>query len=463
MELLTELANIFPTDRITTGHEVEENYYHIWKMEEPLQAKAIVYPLSTDEVSKTLKLCHSFNQAVIVFGGRTNLVGSTETVGDEVLISMEKMNQILEVDQGSRTITVSSGVILETIQDAARDKDLLFPLNFGAKGTAQIGGIISTNAGGLRVLKYGMTRNLVLGIEAVLANGTIVSSMKKLIKDNSAYDLKQLFIGSEGTIGVVTQAVLKLTEAPKSRNSAYVGINGYSKVVSFLKFIDQGLSGLLSGYELIWAETYKQMTNKDSGSRPPLPYAHEYYVLIESLGSHQDKDQEQMIGLLEQALEDELIQDAAIAYTKSDLDWFWKIREDVHVLVSACKHDQHFDISLPIPLIGSVLDGINKSLKSLAGVNQVFIFGHVADGNIHLIISKEDDTEKLKNNINDLVYNPLQPIGGSVSAEHGIGLHKKPYLHLCRTEQEIEMMKTIKLALDPKNILNPNKVININD
>jgi len=454
MNITDKLLNILSQQQVIFGDALKDNYYHIWKMDEPLNALAMVFPKTTEEISRILELCNNHKQAVIVFGGRTNLVGSTETMGNEILISMEKMNQIIELDQSSRTMTVEAGVLLETIQNKASENDFLFPLNFGAKGSAQIGGIISTNAGGLRVLKYGMTRN---------PDGTILSSLKKIIKDNSAYDLKQLFVGSEGTLGVVTKAVLKLRETPTSRNSAFIGINTFDNVVAFLKYIDKKLAGLLSGYELIWADTYAQMTNDETGSKPPLEPKYKYYVLVESLGSQQEKERNNLIDIIEQALEKKLVEDAVVAYTKSDLDWFWKLREDVHVIASSCTYDQHFDISLPIPTIGTVLDDININLRQLDGVNHSYTFGHIADGNIHIIVDKDSDDELLKNKINDIVYSPLQALGGSVSAEHGIGLHKKPYLHLCRTEAEIFLMKKLKRTLDPNNILNPNKVIDINE
>jgi len=353
-------------------------------------------------------------------------------------------------------------VILERVQLLAKENDLLFPLNFGAKGSAQIGGAISTNAGGLRVFRFGMTRSLVLGLEVVLMDGTILSSLKKIIKDNSAYDLKQIFIGSEGTLGVVTKAVLKLSEAPRSRNSAFVGINGFQNVVQFLKFTDKELAGTLSGYELIWNETFQKMTTPPSLSKAPLSYDYEYYVLIESLGSDQAKDHVALENLLEGALGESIIEDAVLAHTDSDLDWFWKIREDVHVIVSQCAFDQHFDISVPIPLIGKMIADATKKLKEVDGVTDVYPFGHIADGNIHFVIGKENDSVELKNKINDIVYGPLMAIGGSVSAEHGIGLHKKDYLSLCRTPEEIAVMKSLKKAFDPKSLLNPGKVIEIN-
>ncbi len=457
--ILSSLTTLLGKDKILSGDELKQRYHHIWHMDKPLKAKAIALPRTTDEVASILKACHTQNQSVIVYGGLTNLVGSTETTGNEVIISMEKMTSIEEVDDQSRTMTVQAGVLLENIQNAAKAKDLLFPLNFGAKGTAQIGGAISTNAGGLQVFRFGMTRNLVLGLEVVLADGTIISSLKKIIKDNSGYDLKQLFIGSEGTLGVITKAVLKLVEAPKSRNSAFVAFNEYDKVVAFLKFIDSGLAGTLSGFEVIWNNTFQTMTSPPAAMKPPLPYDYNYYVLLESLGSDQKRDQQKLQELLEIALENNLILDAALAHTKSDLDWFWQIREDVHVLVAQCNNDQHFDISLPIPLIGNMVEQISEEVKDLPEVEKIFAFGHIADGNIHFIVGKSEESPALIKQINDIIYLPLQSIGGSVSAEHGIGLHKKKYLPICRTPAELQLMKNLKQMMDPKGILNPGKII----
>ncbi len=458
--IIETLEGLLGKAKVLSGDQLNDRYHHIWHMSEPLKALALILPASTEDVSLIMSTCHAHDQSVIVYGGLTNLVGATETNGDEVIISMEKMTNIEEVDAQSRTMTLQSGVLLENVQNAAKEKDLLFPLNFGAKGSAQMGGVISTNAGGLRVFRYGMTRNLILGLEAVLADGTIISSMKKIIKDNSGYDLKQLFIGSEGTLGVITRAVVKLVEAPKSRNSAFVGFDDYEKVISFLKFMDSHLAGTLSGYELIWKNTYQVMTSPPATTKPPLPYDYNYYVLLESLGSDQDQDRERLQELLEVALEKEYILDAVIAHTDSDLEWFWKIREDVHVIASQCDNGQHFDISVPIPLIGDLVSQIYDKIKAIPKVDNIYAFGHVADGNIHFIIGKQEQTEELINAINEVIYTPLQAIGGSVSAEHGIGLHKKKYLPICRTPEEIQLMKGLKKMMDPKGILNPGKILN---
>lgn len=445
-------------DQILGPDDLSQRYHHIWHMDISLKALCVLLPETTQQVSDIMKVCYEKELPVVVHGGLTNLVGSTETNGDEVVLSTERLNNIEEVDTASRTMTVQAGVILENIHDAATGKNLLFPLNFGAKGSAQIGGVISTNAGGLRVLKYGMTRQLVLGLEAITSDGTIISSMKKIIKDNSAYDLKQLFIGSEGTLGIITRAILKLEEAPQSRNAAYIGFNEYNHVVAFLKYMDSSLAGKMSGYELLWKNSYMQMTSVSDAVKPPLPYDYEYYVLIETLGSNQLKDQEEFQSILEEALENEMILDAVMAHSPSDVDWFFRIREDVNNLVDFMKHDQHFDISLPIPLIGHYIEERYKSLALINGVEQIYAFGHVADGNIHFMIGKENLDLNLKKEIDHCIYDGLKEIGGSVSAEHGIGTHKKDYLELCRTPEEISLMRSLKTFMDPKGLLNPGKI-----
>lgn len=459
LKLLETLSNILPKERLLTGDQLVDRYSHIWHMDQSLQALCVALPISTKEVSEILKVCNQLKFKVVVHGGLTNLVGGTNTNEDQVVISLELMNHIEEIDDNSRTATVQSGVILENLHNAVSARDLLFPLNFGARGSAQIGGIISSNAGGLRVLKYGMTRELVLGTEAVMADGTIINSMKKIIKDNSGYDLKQMFIGSEGTLGIITRAVLKLEEAPSSRNAAFLAVNDYKSVVKLLKFFDQGLAGKLSGFELVWRNTYKQMTSTSDAVRPPLPYDYNYYILIEALGSQPQQDQAEFQKLLETVIEKEMALDAVMAQSPSDVEWFFRIREDVNNLADFMKHDQHFDISLPVALIGDYIAECSTKLEQIDGVEQVYAFGHVADGNIHFMIGKEHLQNDLKLKINDTIYNGLQAIGGSVSAEHGIGLDKKAYLNISRTPQEIQLMKTLKSAMDPNGILNPGRII----
>ncbi len=461
MPIIQQLTTRLGTEKVLLDEAISKRYHHIWYMHIPLKAKAVIVPASTEDLAAALQICHEHGQQVVVHGGLTNLVGGTQSTENQIIISTEKLNTIQEVDVNSRTMTVQAGVVLEQIQQSAKANDLQFPLNFGAKGSAQIGGIIATNAGGLRVLKYGMTRQQILGLEVVLADGTVLSNLKKIIKDNSGYDLKQLFIGSEGTLGIVTRAVLRLGEMPKSRCSAWVGIDGYKNVVAFLKYMDRGLGGTLSAYELVWQDTFRAMTGETSTTKPPLPLDYQYYVLTESLGSDQSRDAAAFQSLLESALEKGLIKDGVVADNSTDLKWFWQIREDVRVLSAIADHDHHFDISLPIPLIGEYVEDARIELRKIPEVKEIFNFGHVADGNIHFIIGKKNNSAELTKRINDIVYEKIATVNGSVSAEHGIGLDKKAYLHHSRSKAEIELMKTIKRTLDPKNILNPGRIIDL--
>lgn len=459
--LLDKLEQIVGANQLLTDDDLTSRFTHIWKTAIPLQAIAVVFPRNTKELSLVMQLCHTNDQRVVVHGGLTNLVGATQTDGNEVVISLDKMNAIEEIDEKSRTITVQSGVILENAINAAADKNLLLPLSFGAKGSAQVGGVVSTNAGGLRVFRYGMTRQMVLGLEAVLPDGTIISSMKKIIKDNSGYDLKQLFIGAEGTLGIVSRVIFRLQEKPQSRVSAFVAVENYNCVIDLLKHMEKGLAGTLTGFELMWQRTYQGMTNESTGYPPPLPDHYPYYVFIESMGNDQEADFNRLENLTAQALEANIIADGVLAQSERELQNIWKIREDVSVLADQAAYDQHFDISLPIPVIGEEVDTAIEQLSALPFVEKIFPFGHVADGNIHFIIGKSENSPNIIQQINDIIYANLAKNKGSVSAEHGIGIDKKAYLATSRSEEEINLMQVLKKTLDPKNILNPGRIISI--
>jgi FAD/FMN-containing dehydrogenase len=455
---IKSLTRIVGESNILHSGAEKERFTHIWKTDIPLEAKAVIFPSSTEEVSEIMKYCYGIKQEVIVHGGLSNLVGGTETESNQLVISLDKMNLIEEVDPQSKTITAQAGTILENMIDAAKEKNLLLPMSFGAKGSAHIGGVVSTNAGGLRVFRYGMTRQMVLGLEAVLPDGTIISSLKKIIKDNSGYDLKQLFIGSEGTLGIVTKVILRLSEAPTSRSSAIVGIDSYEQVIELLKYLEKNLAGTLSGFELMWKNTYAAMTGDQSHLTAPIGTEYNYYVFVESLGSQPKQDYERLENLIGNSLEMELIQDGVMMQSERELNSIWQIREDVSILAGQANFDQHFDISIPIPLIGELVDQAVKELNKFPFVERIFTFGHVADGNIHFIIGKKENNPKIIEAINEVLYRPLKEVGGSVSAEHGIGIHKKAYLATSRSKEEIDMMKTLKLTFDPLNILNPGRI-----
>ena len=421
--MVDKLKKIVGEDSVLSDGKEKSRFDHIWKTDIPTNAVAVVFPKDTDELSSIMKVCFENNQKVLVQGGLTNLVGSNKTFKDEIIVSLDRMNKIEEIDEKIITITLQSGVIVEDAINAVNEKDLLLPLNFGAKGSAQIGGVVSTNAGGLRVIKYGMTRGLVLGLEAVLSNGEVISSMKKVIKDNSGYDVKQLFIGSEGTLGIVTKVILKLEEKPESRCTALVALNSYDNVVNLLKFVEKGLSGTLTGFELMWNDTYKTMRDSSENFSPLLTSIHPFYVFIESLG-YLSNDFDKLSELISGAAEQNLIEDALLAQNEREQKIIWDMREDVSVLAKKSKFDQHFDISLPIPVIEREVQIATKKLKKLSFLSMylhlVMLLTEISISLLEKMITQEN-TEK----INQIIYSNLKENGGSVSAEHGIGLDKK--------------------------------------
>jgi len=457
--IINLFEEILDTSYILSGDELKSRFYHIWKTDISLESLCLLLPKSSEEISAIVKICNDNNQEIIVHGGLTNLVGSTISNRSQVVISLERMNKIIEIDEQGKTITCESGAIIEDIINAVKDKDLLLPLNFGARGSAQIGGAVSTNAGGLRVFKYGMTRNLVMGIEAILPDGTIISSLKKLMKDNSGYDLKQLFIGSEGTLGIVTKVVLRLYRLPKTRYTSLAITNNYQNVLDLLKIMEDKISSSLTGFELLWNETYKKMVDDKTLYNMYLPDNFKYYVFIEYMGGDFENDYNDFESVVLDCVDKGLIDDAVIGKDDKEQVNIWGIREDVAVLADEREFDQQFDISIPVALIGEVIDKISKELKDCEGVKTIYPFGHVADGNIHFIIGKDSDNDDLKSKINDIIYNNTKLVDGSISAEHGIGLDKKKYLIKSRSEDEIELMRLIKKSIDPKNILNPGRVI----
>jgi len=459
MDIIKKITDVVDESSIIKGDDLKSRFYHIWKTDISLESICVVLPRNTEQVSKIMKICYEADQEVVIHGGLTNLVGATKSNNSQIVISLEKMNNIIEIDTESKTLTCESGVILEDLISACKEKDLLLPLNFGARGSAQIGGAVSTNAGGLRVFKYGMTRNLVLGTEAVLPNGTVISSLKKLIKDNSGYDLKQIFIGSEGTLGIVTKVVLRLYELPSSRLTALSALNSYDNVIKLLKHLEKNLSGNLSGFELLWNSTYKTMVSEKTNYNKYLPDTYKYYVFIESTGSDYESDYIKLENIITDSLEKGYIEDAVIGKNDKEQSNIWGIREDVSVLADEREYDQHFDISIPTSYIGVIIDKITGELIKNNNVKTIFPFGHVADGNIHFIIGKDSDKDSITKEVNEIIYSNIESVNGSISAEHGIGIDKKEYLKNTRNKEEIELMKLLKKSIDPKNILNPGRIL----
>lgn len=417
-------------------------------------AGALVRPASTEEVALVMRLCHAAGQPVVPRAGMTGLVGGALAGPGEIALSLERMNRIEEVDPVTQTLTVQAGTPLQTIQEAAEAQGMLFPLDLGARGSATIGGNIATNAGGNKVLRYGMTRDMVLGLEAVLPNGEIVSSMFKIIKNNTGLDIKQLFIGTEGTLGVVTRAVLKLQPQPRTRQTVLGAFRDFASVATMLERMRAASGGNLSSYEIMWRDYYLLLTAP--GRRPPpLSQDHPFYALIECEGADEEADNARFHAVLEDCMESGLMVDAVIAQSEAERIDLWRIRDDVHYLRTLDPLFV-FDISLPITAMADYVDHLRTELERRWQTVTLISYGHLGDGNLHVAVSCGSVADKAE--IEQLVYEPLRAFRGSVSAEHGIGLDKKKYLNFTRTEQEIAVMRAVKAAIDPKNILNPGKI-----
>jgi len=457
MDVIDALRAIVGDKGVLTATEVATRSAGVLRLDR-LQAQALVRPTNTEEVSQVLRWCHAHGVAVVTQGGLSGLVHGADAAPAEVILSTERMRAIEEIDPGQRTAVVQAGVVLQALQEAVEEHDLSFPLDLGARGSATLGGNAAANAGGNRVIRYGMTREMVLGLEAVLADGTIVSSMNRLIKNNAGYDLKQLFIGSEGTLGVITRLVLRLREKPRSQDVALVAVPSFASMARLLKHMDTALGGSLSAFEVMWQSFYRLVTSPPAKGKPPLGQEHAYYVLIESLGAHAKLDSERFGAALESAMDAGLIDDAAVAQSDSDRHAFWALRDDVAQVMQGGA-PVLFDVSLPISAMEGYIDTLRKQLVTAIGEHRLWVFGHLGDGNLHVIVQVQpQDYVALRPKIEALVYGPLSNFGGSVSAEHGIGLEKKPYLSVCRSESEIALMRRLKAALDPKGILNPGKI-----
>jgi FAD/FMN-containing dehydrogenase len=427
----------------------------------PLRAKAIIRPATTDQVSAALRLCNAAGQTVVPQGGLTNLVYNTRTTEDDIALSLERMTAIEAIDPIGQTMTVQAGATLQNAQEAAAAIELLFTLDLAARGSCTIGGCLANNAGGTRVIRYGMMRDLVLGLEAVLADGAIVSSLNRLLKNNAGYDLKQLFIGSEGTLGVVTRAVLRLWPQPRSAVTALAGMHRFEQVTRLLALAQRELGGALSSYEVMWPAYYRLTTTPPALSVAPLPDTYAFYTLIEALGPDPERDAAHFNQLLDTAYEQGLFADAVIAHSSEQRRALWRIREDSEQIEAQHQPTFSFDISLPLGAMEHYVIEAYNTLESTFGAIKFWVYGHVGDGNLHLSVWGPQVAEADRDRVAAIIYGPLAMLSGSISAEHGIGLEKKPFLALSRSAAEIDLMRRIKRALDPNGILNPGKIFDL--
>lgn len=427
-------------------------------------ALAVVRPASTAEVATAVRLCAEAGVGVVPQGGNTGLVGGgvPDSGGDQVVLSLGRMRRIREIDPVADTLTVEAGTALATVQEAARKAGRLFPLSLGSEGSCTIGGTVATNAGGTAVLRYGMMRELVLGLEVVLPDGRFWDGLRPLRKDNTGYDLKQLFIGSEGTLGVVTAAVLRLLPATPRRATAFVALESVSAATELLPLLREHGGGQLTTWELLGRQAVDLVLAHLPGVRDPFSDRHEWYGLVELAGTSADVD-ERLESALAAAAEEGLLLDAVVAGSPAQRESLWALREGVSEAQKSEGATLKHDVTLPITALSRFVAEVGPLLlEALPGLRLV-TYGHIGDGNLHYNISAPaGDDAALKREAAELtriVYDAVTALGGSISAEHGIGTLKRDAAAAYKTGVEVDLMRAVKQAIDPDGVMNPRKVL----
>ena len=425
---------------------------------------AVVQPATTEEVAAVVRLCSGAGVAIVPHGGNTGLVGGGVPRGG-IVLSTARLNRIRALDAVNRTITVEAGVILADVQRAADAADTLFPLSLAAEGSCRIGGNLATNAGGIAVLRYGNARDLVLGIEVVLADGRILSGLSGLRKDNTGYDLKQLFIGSEGTLGIITAAVLKLFARPKVSLTALAAVGSVEAAVALFRRCNAAAGDALSAFELISERAMAFCLKHIPGVTPPFAQPHRYCVLIQLASTRaNDPLADAAEALLADAFEAGIVEDAVIAASDAQANALWRLRESIPEAQKAEGGSIKNDISLPLSAVPAFIDQATAAVEAAIPGIRVVAFGHLGDGNIHFNLSQPEGADRAQfmaawDKVERIVSDIAMAAGGSFSAEHGIGELKVDVLRRYKSPVALDLMRALKRTLDPQNIMNPGKVI----
>ena len=467
MSLIGELKKVLGDQNVLTGAD-KDRYSSDWLGHYIFEPLCVVRPGSTEEVSKIVKLARTFQSKIVPVGGNTGLNGGTHS-DNAISISMERMNKIHEIRLNSKIAIVEAGVILTSLHQVANENDLIFPLTFGARGSATIGGVLSTNAGGSNVLKYGNTRDLVLGVEIVLPSGEIMNLMSELHKDNSGYCLRDLIIGAEGTLGIITQAVLKLFPKPKAYATAMIAVKSLEDALSLLNELQDGTGGAVAAYEYMPKRYIQGHMELSTASRKPFQKDYEHLVMVELETTielfSRSKDDGQVIlsGELERILNKNLdrgvILDAHIAQNEEQRLIMWERREaaaEISLLRTPLINN---DIAVPLDKVAKFFNIMEKKLPDLDPDADVLVVSHLGDGNVHYTVWPSKDDEKHKDKIMEAIESVVLKLGGSFSAEHGIGLSKLSSMERRKDRVALDVMRQIKNAIDPEGIMNPGKVL----
>ncbi|OTB07179.1 hypothetical protein M426DRAFT_318205 [Hypoxylon sp. CI-4A] len=447
------------------GDEIE-SFNMDWMRKFQGHCKLVLKPGSAEEVSKILKYCNENSLAVVPQGGNTGLVGGSVPVFDEIVISTSRMNQIRFFDEVSGVLVVDAGVVLEAADQFLAEKNYIFPLDLGAKGSCHVGGNVSTNAGGLRLLRYGSLHGNVLGLEVVLPDGRILDDLSRLRKNNTGYDLKQLFIGGEGTIGMITAVSIQCPPRSKAVNVAFLGVESYEKLQEAFTEAKKQLGEILSAFELMDAQS-QDVYHKVKGNKRPLDGEYPFYCLIETSGSNSEHDSEKLEKFLEDIMSKEIVTDGVVAQDETQFKSLWAQREGITETLGHWGGVYKYDLSIPIKDMYQLVDDVRKRMEDagLKGdtdeypVVDVVGYGHMGDANLHLNVAVRGYNKSVEEALEPFVYEWVSKRGGSISAEHGLGISKKNYVGYSKNEGMLEVMRTIKKVFDPNGIMNPYKYI----
>ena len=452
------LGDIVGAAHVLTDPEDTRPYFTDWRRQYSGSAECVVRPARTEEVARVVATCAQHDIAIVPQGGNTGLAGGSVPTGKrrEIVLSLSRINRIRGLDRLNDTITVEAGCVLANIQRAAEDAGRLFPLSLAAEGSCQIGGNLSTNAGGINVLRYGMARDQVLGLEVVLPDGRVWDGLRGLRKDNTGYDLKQLFLGAEGTLGIITAAVLRLHPKPSANVTAWIAISSAAQAVELLGLLHERLGERLSAFELLSRTCVEAVLDHAPGTQDPLGTAYPWYVLVELADSGEERLLRDCVEkVLADCAEAGAITDAVLAQSGEQARALWRIRETVpEAQFTNVKHD----ISVPVSKCAEFIERVRPRLAARFPDVRPYAFGHVGDGNIHYNVGPERLVAE-REAVNRIVYDTVAELGGSISAEHGLGQLKRDEIRAHKSPLEMELMRRLKEALDPQGLMNPGKVL----
>lgn len=469
MPSIDELVGLLGQANVLTGADAE-SYLTDWRGRYSGRALAVVRPGSTQDVAALMRWCTLHRVPVVPQGGNTGLCGGAtpDASGEAIVLSLTRLNHIRAIDTDNDTMVVEAGCILQNIQHAAKEADRLFPLSLAAEGSCTIGGNLATNAGGTQVLRYGNARDLVLGLEVVLPDGQIMQGLRGLRKDNTGYDLRNLFIGSEGTLGIITAATLKLYPLPVAQCTALVGLSDIQSAVALLSVARKGFGPALTGFELIAGDCLAAVTQCFPQQRMPFEgdsAALPWYALLElSDAESADHARARFEAIVGDAIESGLVLDAVIAENIGQSKALWHLRESIPLAEKMLGKSIKHDVSVPVSRAAEFVETTNQAIQARFPGLQHIIFGHLGDGNLHYNITRatgqaEDDLLALQDQVYQIVHDSVYGFGGSISAEHGVGQLKRDVLPNYKDPVEMALMHKIKAVFDPHNLMNPGKVL----